>query len=118
MSVSPPVMAVRGSLRRLADARPTIADLPLLMAYVYVGTMVIEFEDIYTGKLQRDAQGRLRLHQHLREQPAYPSKAGAGQSCYDEHNTYGGLIMPQFIPKSPQPFQLFSTHQSLIGDVP
>ena len=85
----------------------------------HVGTMVIEFTDLSTGKLQRDASGKLIVHKHLREQPEYPSRGGAGQSCFNENNTYGGMIMPQVIMKdAPQAFQMFSTRQSLIDRKP
>ena len=85
----------------------------------HLGTMVIEFVDLATGKLKRDASGKLAIHKHLREQPDKLPRLDAGQSCYDEHNTYGGLIMPQMIMKAaPQVFQLWSTRQSLLGDQP
>jgi len=81
----------------------------------HVGTMVIEFADLATGKLTRDASGKLVVLKHLREQPEYPSKGGAGESCFNEHNDYGGVIMPQVILKdAPQAFQMFSTRQFLI----
>ena len=39
---------------------------------------------------------------------------GAGQSDYDEHNTAGGLIMPQFnVHGYPQVFQIYSTGRML-----
>jgi hypothetical protein len=81
----------------------------------HAGTMIIEFADLATGKLTRDASGKLIVHKHLREQPEYLSRGGAGQSCFNEHNEYGGVIMPQVIMKdAPQAFQMFSTRQSLI----
>jgi len=59
------------------------------------------------------------VQKHLREQPEHPSRGGGGESCFDEHNTYGGLLMPQMIVKdAPHVFQIFSTHQSLIDTKP
>jgi hypothetical protein len=85
----------------------------------HVGTMIIEFADLATGKLKRDATGKLVIHKHLREQPEYLSRGGAGQSSFNEHNAYGGVIMPQVILKgAPQAFQMFSTRQSLIDMKP
>jgi hypothetical protein len=83
----------------------------------HVGTMIIEFADLAAGQLKRDASGALVIYKHLREQPGFPSRGGAGQSCFNENNTYGGVIMPQMIMKdAPQVFQMFSTRQSLIDD--
>jgi len=85
----------------------------------HAGTMVIEFADLATGQLKRDASGQLVIHKHLREQPETLSKLGAGQSCFNEHNEYGGVIMPQAIMKdAPQAFQMFSTRQFLIDGKP
>ena len=85
----------------------------------HVGTMIIEFADLATGKLKRDESGKLVISKHLREQPEYPSRGGAGQSCFNENNDYGGVIMPQVIMKdAPQAFQMFSTRQSLIDQKP
>jgi hypothetical protein len=85
----------------------------------HAGTMIIEFADLVAGKLQRDESGKLVVYKHLREQPGYPSRGGAGQSCFNEHNDYGGVVMPQVIMKdAPQAFQMFSTRQSLIDVKP
>ncbi|MDR3406744.1 MAG: sialidase family protein [Chthoniobacter sp.] len=85
----------------------------------HFGTMVIEFDDLYTGKLQRGIDGKLVVQKHFHEPAESSSKAGTGQSCYDEHNTYGGVPLPQVIMKNaPRIFQIWSTHQSLIGGHP
>lgn len=80
----------------------------------HFGTLVIEFDDLYTGRLQRGADGKLLVQKHIHA-PG-DSKADAGRSCYDEHNTHGGVLLPQVNTKNaPQIFQIWSTHQSLIG---
>jgi hypothetical protein len=85
----------------------------------HVGTMIIEFADLAAGQLKRDASGKLVIYKHLREQPGFPSRGGAGQSCFNENNTYGGAIMPQMIMRdAPQVFQMFSTRKMLIDVKP
>ncbi len=58
------------------------------------GTYIFEFKDISKSELKRDKNGRLIVHKYLP-----PSIKGdninAGESDYDEHNTYGRIMMPQ-----------------------
>lgn len=58
------------------------------------GTAVIEFEDITKGLLKRNTQGQVLIHKYL---PVTFKEANvnAGESDYDEYNTYGGIVMPQ-----------------------
>ena len=82
----------------------------------HLGTMVIEFADLATGQLKRDPSGKLIISKHLREQPDLLPHLDAGVSCYDEHNTYGGILMAQMVIKdAPQVFQIWSTRQSILG---
>lgn len=42
------------------------------------------------------------------------TRGGAGQSDFDEHNTYGGIIMPQMnMSAAPEVFQIFSTRERI-----
>lgn len=58
------------------------------------GTYVFEFEDLSKGKLKRDKDGRLIASKYL-EPSVKGGNVNAGESDYDEHNTAGGIIMPQ-----------------------
>ncbi len=85
------------------------------------GTYIFEFEDISKSKLKRDKNGRLIVHKYLP-----PSIKGdninAGESDYDEHNTYGGIVMPQIdINKAIKKknltvldFQIYNTYEGII----
>jgi hypothetical protein len=60
------------------------------------GTVAFEFESLEQGTLKRDPSGHLAIAAYFPPQAAILSGPGGGQSDYDEHNTAGGLIMPQF----------------------
>lgn len=80
----------------------------------HAGTMVFEFEELTAGKLMRDQSGKLVVRRHILPQSAFLSDRGGGQSDYDEHNTYGGLLFPQLnIPAYPKIFEIFNTKQTL-----
>jgi hypothetical protein len=80
------------------------------------GTVAFEFESFVEGKLRRDANGKPVVAAYFAPQPGIFSGPGAGQACYDEHNTKGGLLMPQFNLKSyPEVFQIFQTGRGIIG---
>jgi hypothetical protein len=79
------------------------------------GTVVFEFDDLDRAKLKRDAKGELSRHKVIPGQAQYMTRSGAGQACYSEHNTAGGLVMAQLaIPLLPTPLQIWSTGQDLI----
>ncbi len=81
------------------------------------GTYIFEFEDITKGKLKRDKAGKLIVHKFLPPSILLP-RNNAGESDYDEHNTYGGIIMPQGDPSSfPRLGQIFSTKERIVTSV-
>jgi hypothetical protein len=82
------------------------------------GTLVLEFEDLAAGRLVREG-GVPVLHKHVPLQPAFASERGAGQSDHHEHNTAGGLLMPQIkLPDFPRFFQIFETGERLVDAAP
>jgi len=87
---------------------------------VHRGTYIFEFEDISRAKLKRDGRGRLVVHKYLR--PSIKSQ-NAGESDYDEHNTAGGIVMPQLDssvlkrgvdPRNVESFKIFSTKEKIV----
>jgi hypothetical protein len=80
------------------------------------GTIAFEFDSLEQGTLKHDGVGHLAIAAYFPPQQGILSGPGAGQSDYDEHNTAGGLIMPQFNLKAyPHVFQIFSTGRTLLG---
>ncbi|MBW2046205.1 MAG: hypothetical protein JRI96_15205 [Deltaproteobacteria bacterium] len=81
------------------------------------GTCIFEFEDITQGKLKRDpSNGGLIIHKLLLPS-IMPPRNNAGESDYDEHNIYCGIIMPQGDPNSfPRMGQIFNTKQRIVED--
>jgi len=79
------------------------------------GTLAFEFASLENGLLQRDATHKLRIAAYFPPQASILcSPMGAGQSDYDENNTAGGLIMPQFnLHDYPHVFQIYSTGRML-----
>ncbi len=79
------------------------------------GTVAFAFESLAAGRLRRDANGRPILAAYFAPQPGIFSGPGAGQACYDEHNTRGGVIIPQFNLKAyPEVFQIYQTGRRLL----
>ncbi len=69
------------------------------------GTVVFEFEDVARGLLRRDAAGK-----PIPVRRVAPRLAKGGQADYDERNTAGGMVFPQFdIKHMPRPWRLFNT---------
>jgi hypothetical protein len=79
------------------------------------GTLAFEFVSLENGQLQKDSDHKLRIAAYFPPQASILFKPmGAGQSDYDEHNTAGGLIMPQFnVRDYPHVFQVYSTGRML-----
>lgn len=88
---------------------------------LHYGTYIYEFEDISKAKLKRDSKGELIPHKFLRPSIKSPN---SGESDYDKHNTYGGIIMSQAdisqLKKGSNPiefeiFQIFNTREIIKG---
>ena len=74
------------------------------------GTVAFEFASLAEGRLRLDAAGRPEIVAYFAPQPSIYSGPGAGQSAYDQHNTHGGVLMPQFNLKAyPEVFQIYQT---------
>ena len=77
------------------------------------GTVALEFESLATGRLKRKPDGMMLVAAYFAPQPSLLSGHGqsdAGQSDYDEHNTEGGLLMPQINVRAyPEVFQIYQT---------
>jgi hypothetical protein len=88
---------------------------PASRSLMHDGTLAFEFASLEDGRLKRDAAGKLKIAAYFPPQPSILfNPAGAGQSDYDEHNTGGGLIMPQFnVHDYPRVFQIYSTGRML-----
>jgi hypothetical protein len=84
---------------------------------MHEGTMAFEFTSLDDGRLRRDATGHLQIAAYFPPQASILFRPmGAGQSDYDEHNTAGGLIMPQFnVHEYPRVFQIYSTGRMMPG---
>ena len=88
---------------------------PASRTLMHDGTLAFEFASLEEGRLKRDGAGKLPIAAYFTPQASilFPPM-GAGQSDYDEHNTAGGLIMPQFnVHGYPQVFQIYSTGRML-----
>ncbi|EDY21388.1 hypothetical protein CfE428DRAFT_0633 [Chthoniobacter flavus Ellin428] len=78
------------------------------------GTLAFEFDSLENGTLKRDSAGHPTIATYFPVQSSLLSGPGGGQSDYDEHNTGGGLLMPQFDLRAyPHVFQIFSTGRKL-----
>ena len=74
------------------------------------GTVVFEFEDLARGKLRSDERAAPLPVRRL-----LPQLASGGQSDYDEQNTYGGIVMPQFDPANlPRPWRIYNTQARIV----
>jgi hypothetical protein len=79
------------------------------------GTVALEFESLGKGRLKRNADGSLCVAAYFAPQPSILSEHGAGQSDYDEHNTEGGLLMPQINVRAyPEVFQIYQTGRRIV----
>jgi hypothetical protein len=80
------------------------------------GTVALEFESLCEGRLKRNRDGSPLVAAYFAPQPSLQSgSAGAGQSDYDEHNTEGGLLMPQLnIQAYPEVFQIYQTGRRIV----
>lgn len=79
------------------------------------GTVALEFESLAAGRLKRNPDGSPFVAAYFSPQPSILSGPGAGQSDYDEHNTEGGLLMPQFNVRAyPEVFQIYQTGRRIV----
>ena len=108
------------SASSLAEENGRVFLLISPLSNMHYGTMIIEFEDLESGKLKRSEYNKLILHKHLK--PSIVTD-NAGESDYDEANTYGGVVMaqkdnsgfrPGMDPKTVEFFQIFSTKEGLL----
>lgn len=104
-----------GSSLAVEDGRVYLLTTPKRGQFEHFGTYVFEFDDITQGTLKRDSSGRPLVARHILPQGGFMSDRGGGQSTYDAHNTYGGVIFPQInVPKYPKVFELFNTREKLL----
>jgi hypothetical protein len=73
------------------------------------GTMIMEFADIAKAKLVRDNQGAPVVVKRIEV-----DKQSGGLADYDEQNTAGGIVFPEFsLFGVPEVFQIYSTGQTI-----
>jgi len=102
-----------GSALVEADGRVFLLICPIKKRIGYDGVYIFEFEDIAEGRLKRNSKGELIIHKYVKQGMA--NKLNGGQSDYDAHNTYGGIIMSQAdISSSPKIGQIYSTKEKII----
>jgi len=77
------------------------------------GTYIFEFEDLTQGKLKRDAENHLIVHDYL--PPSIEGWTNAGESDYDQYNTAGGIVMSQTDTSVTDVFRIFNTYHLLTG---
>ncbi|MEA1925424.1 MAG: hypothetical protein U9M95_06095 [Candidatus Altiarchaeota archaeon] len=74
------------------------------------GTVIYEFEDLKTGRLKRDVDGKLVVVKRL----ATATSTG-GQSDFDQKNTYGSIVMDhKNIQGAPEFWQIYNTKQQIV----
>lgn len=83
------------------------------------GTVAFQFESLAAGRLKRNPDGSLLVAAYFAPQPSiaghHAGEPNAGQSDYDEHNTEGGLLMPQFNVRAyPEVFQIYQTGRRIV----
>jgi len=79
------------------------------------GTVAFEFESLTDGRLKQTPDGSPLVAAYFSPQPSILSGPGAGQADYDEHNTEGGLLLPQFNVKAyPEVFQIYQTGRRIV----
>jgi len=79
---------------------------------MYRGAYIFAFDDIGRGTLRRDDHGKLIPIKYLKRSLFGPWHAGQGD--YDEHNVYGGIVIPQAdVFSAPAMGQIFSTRQRI-----
>lgn len=99
-----------GSSLAREDGRFFLFAVPGHRGTMHDGTAVFEFESLTEGRLRLGTNGLPVVTEYYAPQPGIFSGPGAGQACYDEHNTRGGLIMPQFNLRAyPEVFQIYQT---------
>ncbi|OGS22406.1 MAG: hypothetical protein A2252_02350 [Elusimicrobia bacterium RIFOXYA2_FULL_39_19] len=77
------------------------------------GIYIFEFEDISQAELKRTPGSDLIVYKFLAE--SLPDWNSAGESDYDEHNSNGGILMPQTSTTTAELFQIFNTHEKIIN---
>lgn len=76
------------------------------------GVVIFEFENISQGRLKKDKDDELVVIKYLK-----PLLTTGGKSDYDEHNTYGGIVMPQLnFAAYPEVFQIFNTKEKIVEE--
>jgi hypothetical protein len=99
-----------GSALSVEDGKVYLFAVPGSKKQMHDGCVVFEFKSLQQGQLKRDDTGQPELANYIAPQPGILSGPGAGQATYDEHNTSGGIIMPQFNLKDyPDVFQIYQT---------
>jgi len=102
-----------GSALAEEDGRMFLLICPIKKRIGYDGAYIFEFEDITKGKLKRNNKGKLIVYKHLKQDTQ--KRLNGGQSEYDKHNTYGGIIMSQAdILSAPKVGQIYSTKEKII----
>ena len=77
---------------------------------IHYGVYVFKIKDIQKAEVERDINGKLIVYKYIS-----PSIfTNAGQSDYDEHNIYGGIVMAQAnLQDMPEVLQIFNTNEQL-----
>jgi len=77
------------------------------------GTYIFEFEDITTAELKRDNKQKLIAHKYL---PPILGGVHEGQADYDQHNTYGGIIISHANSKDSPMMSIYNTKAGIIEE--
>ena len=80
----------------------------------YSGCHFFEFADLATGRLKRDAQGRLVSALYIEGDP----NRFRGACGYDQQNTGGGILLSELHLEGPDLFRIYNTNRRLAGDGP
>lgn len=76
---------------------------------LYSGCYFFEFTDLTSGKLKRDAQGRLIPALYIEGDP----NRFRGACGYDQQNTGGGILLSELHLEATDRFQIFKTNQQI-----
>ncbi len=79
----------------------------------YSGCHFFEFADLASGRLKRDAQGRLVSTLYIEGDP----NGFRGACGYDQQNTGGGVLLSELHLEATDPFQIFKTHRKIETDL-